>query len=63
MGYTRVIDIIQYVKHIYKDSGKEVGSYYLGFTAYGLQETSMEGQKGPYKDYSPSKRWLYGFPY
>ena len=23
----------------------------------------METQKGPYKDYSPSKRGLYGFPF
>ena len=27
-----------------------------------LPETNMETQKGPYKDYSPSKRGLYGFP-
>ena len=27
-----------------------------------LPETNMEAQKGPYKDYSPSKRALYGFP-
>ena len=27
-----------------------------------LLETNMETQKGPYKDYSPSKRGLYGFP-
>ena len=29
---------------------------------YTLPETNMETQKGPYKDYSPSKRGLYGFP-
>ena len=27
-----------------------------------LPETNMDTQKGPYKDYSPSKRGLYGFP-
>ena len=27
-----------------------------------LLETNMETQKGLYKDYSPSKRGLYGFP-
>ena len=27
-----------------------------------LPETNMETQQGPYKDYSPSKRVLYGFP-
>ena len=27
-----------------------------------LPETNMEAQKGPYKDYSPSKRGLYEFP-
>ena len=27
-----------------------------------LLETNMETQKGPYKDYSPSKMGLYGFP-
>ena len=27
-----------------------------------LPETNMETQKGPYKDYSSSKRGLYGFP-
>ena len=27
-----------------------------------LPETNMETQKGPYKDYSPFKRGLYGFP-
>ena len=27
-----------------------------------LPETNMETPKGPYKDYSPSKRGLYGFP-
>ena len=27
-----------------------------------LPETNMETQKEPYKDYSPSKRGLYGFP-
>ena len=27
-----------------------------------LPETNMETQKGPHKDYSPSKRVLYGFP-
>ena len=27
-----------------------------------LPETNMETQKGPCKDYSPSKRGLYGFP-
>ena len=27
-----------------------------------LPETNMETQKGPYKDYSPSKGGLYGFP-
>ena len=27
-----------------------------------LPETNMETQKGSYKDYSPSKRVLYGFP-
>ena len=27
-----------------------------------LPETNMETQKGPYKDHSPSKRGLYGFP-
>ena len=27
-----------------------------------LPETNMETQKGPYKDYSPSKRGLFGFP-
>ena len=27
-----------------------------------LPETNMETQKGPHKDYSPSKRGLYGFP-
>ena len=26
-----------------------------------LPETNLETQKGPYKDYSPSKRGLYGF--
>ena len=31
----------------------------IGFT---LPETNMETQKGPYKDYRPSKRGLYGFP-
>ena len=33
-------------------------------SSYGdiLPETNMETQKGPYKDYSPSKRGLYGFP-
>ena len=31
----------------------------IGFT---LPETNMETQKGPYKDYSSSKRGLYGFP-
>ena len=25
-----------------------------------LPETNMETQKGPYKDYSPSKIWLHG---
>ena len=29
---------------------------------YTLPETNMETQKGPYKDYSPSRRGLYGFP-
>ena len=27
-----------------------------------LLETNMETQKGPYKDYSPSKLGLYGLP-
>ena len=27
-----------------------------------LPETNMETQKGPYKDYSPFKKGLYGFP-
>ena len=27
-----------------------------------LPETNMETQKEPFKDYSPSKRGLYGFP-
>ena len=27
-----------------------------------LPETNMETQKGPNKDYSPSKRLPYGFP-
>ena len=27
-----------------------------------LPETNTQTQKGPYKDYSPSKRGLYGFP-
>ena len=31
----------------------------LGFT---LPGTNMETQKGPYKDYSPFKGGLYGFP-
>ena len=30
----------------------------VGFT---LPETNMETQEGPYEDYSPSKRGLYGF--
>ena len=38
----------------------------LGFrekTAHStLPETNMETQKGPYKDYSPFKGGLYGFP-
>ena len=29
---------------------------------YTLTETNMETQKGPSKEYSPSKRGLYGFP-
>ena len=29
---------------------------------YTLPETNMETQKGPYKDYSPFKGGLYGFP-
>ena len=28
---------------------------------YTLPETNMETQKGPFKDYSPSKMGLYGF--
>ena len=28
-----------------------------------LPETNMATQKGPYKDYSPTKRGLYGFPF
>ena len=27
-----------------------------------LPETNMETHKGPYEDYSPSRRGLYGFP-
>ena len=27
-----------------------------------LRETNMETQKGPYKDYGPFKKVLYGFP-
>ena len=27
-----------------------------------LPETNMDTHKGPYEDYSPSKRGLYGFP-
>ena len=35
----------------------------LGLKLWGtLPETNMETPKGPYKDYSPSKRGLYGFP-
>ena len=33
-----------------------------GSTEGTLPETNMETQKGPYEDYSPSKRGLYGFP-
>ena len=31
-------------------------------TEFRLPKTNMETKKGPYKDYSPSKRELYGFP-
>ena len=37
-------------------------SFGLGGIENTLLETNMETQKGPYKDYSPSKRGLYGFP-
>ena len=35
-----------------------------GAACIGIQspKTNMETQKGPYKDYSPSKTGLYGFP-
>ena len=33
-----------------------------GLARVTLPETNMETKKGPYKDYSPSKRVLYGFP-
>ena len=36
-----------------------IPSFHRGVT---LLETNMETQKGPYKDYSPSKMGLYGFP-
>ena len=32
------------------------------FSRSTLPETNMETQKGPYQDYSPLKRGLYGFP-
>ena len=34
----------------------------MDYRDYTLPETNMETQKGPYKEYSPSKRRLYGFP-
>ena len=34
----------------------------FGLMLHTLLETNMETQKGPYKDYSPSKMGLYGFP-
>ena len=34
----------------------------LGSRQSTLPETNMETQKGPYTDYSPSKRGLHGFP-
>ena len=34
----------------------------LAFMEITLLETKMETQKGPYKDYSPSKMRLHGFP-
>ena len=40
----------------------DYGSYDGGLWGDTLPETNMETQKGPYKDYSPSKRVLYRFP-
>ena len=37
------------------------GGYQIS-EAYTLPETNMETPKGPYKDYSPFKGGLYGFP-
>ena len=35
---------------------------YTGYVRVTLLGTNLETHKGPYKDYSPSKMGLYGFP-
>ena len=46
------------ILELYWDTGRKNGNYHL----YTLPETNMETPKGPYKDCSPCKRGLYGFP-
>ena len=41
---------------------RALGALHLGSGDVTLLETNMEAQKGPYKDYSPLKRGIYGFP-
>ena len=46
--------------HLPHTLGKVVEAYAWEYVT--LPETNMEAQNGPYKDYSPFKGRLYGFP-
>ena len=49
-------------RHVELEAWRHLPAPRMRFKTPTLPETTMKTQKGPYKEYSPSKRGLYGFP-